>query len=233
MTARPLSASRYVQLFSGLRCEREWGTPTTAFVYFTSGVGGCLASAAASQSSVGVGASGAIVGLVAARAGRLAAEWGARDPARRRSDAMQALTFLLMLAAVGAPTAAASSGGRGAATDGLLPSVDNYAHGGGLVVGLLVAVALWGSDPARCACALPTACLGGSGGGAGWGGAVWGAVPAWEGGGNGGGGGGGARAWLGGLNRLQRSALAGLVLYFGALSMALAASSVADRVISC
>jgi hypothetical protein len=227
----------YVQLFSGLRCEKEWGSKVTALVYFAAGVGGCLASAAGSPASVGVGASGAIVGLVACRAGRLGCEWGARDPAARSRESWQAITFLLLLGAVGAPTAAGATA-NGGALDGVMPAVDNYAHGGGLLVGVLLGVLLWGSDPGTCGCPVPSACLDD-------GGPATTASSAWEGGGGGGssssGGDGGRlgwrwdamRAWAKGLNRLQRSTLCALALYFGVLAAVLATTTAPDRTIRC
>jgi membrane associated rhomboid family serine protease len=137
----------YVQLFLGLRCEKEWGTRTTAGVYFLSGFGGCLASAVGSPHTVGVGASGAIVGLAGARAAQLVAEWETRDPRQRSQQAWQVALFLFMLGAVGSPAAAAVPGAL---------HVDNFAHGGGLVVGCLAGFALWAWDPTSCCC---TACL--------------------------------------------------------------------------
>ena len=84
-----IACNLYVQMLVGLRCEAEWGFATTAVVYAASGVGGNLASASLSPLTMAVGASGAIVGLVGARAAQLAAEWESRPPAERSAQAWQ------------------------------------------------------------------------------------------------------------------------------------------------
>jgi hypothetical protein len=73
-------------------------------------------------------------------------------------------TTLFLLTAFGGASAV------GAGVPGL-PPVDNYAHGGGLVCGLLLGFALFGAHPSVCCCAaqLPESLLvSASGGGAAW-----------------------------------------------------------------
>ena len=86
----------YVQLLLGIQCETEWGTRKTAAIYVASGVGGALASAVASPTSIGVGASGAIVGLLGARLARLVTEWHTMDERVRNSQAAQTMVNLLL-----------------------------------------------------------------------------------------------------------------------------------------
>lgn len=147
-----LLMNMYVQLLSGLKCEYEWGTKTTAGVYALAGLGGSLASAVAAPLTVGVGASGAIVGLLGARMAQLVVEWYERDSTLRVQQAYQSVLFLFMLTLIGAPSAAGDS------LPGTNIHVDNYAHGGGLIVGVLVAIAMWGKDSTSCCCSgtLPT-----------------------------------------------------------------------------
>lgn len=111
----------YVQLLLGIQCEIEWGTPVIAAVYGASGVGGALASAVASPLSVGVGASGAIVGLIGARLARLVTQWHDIEPRTRNSQAWQTVINLLLLSSMGAASSAGDIPGV---------RVDNFAHGG-------------------------------------------------------------------------------------------------------
>ena len=111
----------YVQLLLGIQCETEWGTRKTAAIYVASGVGGALASAVASPTSIGVGASGAIVGLLGARLARLVTEWHTMDERVRNSQAAQTMVNLLLLSSLGAASSAGDIPGV---------TIDNFAHGG-------------------------------------------------------------------------------------------------------
>lgn len=151
-----LIMNMYVQFLSGLRCEYDWGKKQTICIYCLAGLGGGLASAVAAPTTIGIGASGAIVGLIGARMAQLVVEWNERDPTQRSQQAWQSVFFLIMLTLIGAPAA------EGDALPGTSIHVNNYAHGGGLVVGILVAVATWGRDSSLCCCgaSLPLYCQG-------------------------------------------------------------------------
>lgn len=125
----------YVQLLMGFRCEAKWGFGFTALVYFSSGIGGCLTSAVGSPVSVGVGASGAIVGLVGAQIAELTANWNGLETSFRQRSAGQLAFFLIILFLFGTSD----------------QHVDNYAHFGGLVTGLLVGYSKW-ADSGICLC---------------------------------------------------------------------------------
>jgi membrane associated rhomboid family serine protease len=241
-----IAANMYVQLLSGLRCEYEWGTAPTALCYFVSGVGGGLLSAVASPDTVSVGASGAIVGLIGCRASQLVCEWGERDPRVRGQQAWQVVTFLLVLAALGTPSAtagAATCGSGGVPSTGALPGtdlhIDNYAHGGGLLAGVLVGFVLWSSNPTTCCCAdrLPLPFLNPAQprpllsqrdrdedeGDSWWCCGLLTATRRLQ----------QLGAWIQTLSRMQRTALLALVAYFTVLSCVLFTMEVPDRVIRC
>ena len=175
----------YVQFLVGMKCETAWGTRTTATIYLLSGVGGNLLSSVGDSSSIGVGASGAIVGIVGgecangsafqclpctvarprptrafglplcfgaanpdvcpptpARTMKVLTTWHEREPRARNQEATQAVFFLMMLLLFGTNA-----------------HVDNLAHLGGLVVGSLCALALWG-EADQCLCRRFTETLG-------------------------------------------------------------------------
>ena len=64
-----------VQLSLGLGYERKWNIFRTIFIYFVSGIGGNLMSCVALVNGVGVGASGAIMGLIGAKLGWIVCNW--------------------------------------------------------------------------------------------------------------------------------------------------------------
>eukprot|EP00622_Pseudochattonella_farcimen_P005754 FR741423.1.p1 GENE.FR741423.1~~FR741423.1.p1 ORF type:complete len:181 (+),score=14.47 FR741423.1:286-828(+) len=131
---RSCTASRYVQFLVGLKCEMAWGTKTTALIYLLSGVGGNLLSSTVDPSAMGVGASGAIVGIIGARSALVFTTWHSRNPHTRNQEAIQTGFFLVMLMLFGTNS-----------------HVDNMAHLGGLLVGALIALSIWG-EPAQCIC---------------------------------------------------------------------------------
>mmetsp|Transcript_7059 Transcript_7059/g.13108 ORF Transcript_7059/g.13108 Transcript_7059/m.13108 type:complete len:431 (-) Transcript_7059:58-1350(-) len=233
-----IAANMYVQLLSGLRIEYEWGTAKTALAYIVSGIGGGLLSAVASPDTVSVGASGAIVGLIGCWAGQLVCEWGERDPRARGQQAWQVATFLILLAAIGAPSAAASASGD--PSSGALPGtdihIDNYAHGGGLLVGVLLGFVLWSQNPSSCCCAdrLPQAFLNpappqpmnsqqNGDEEEGWDCGCGVLTRAFQ----------RSGTWVKGLGTIQRSALGALLFYFGVLFGVLFSMNAPHREICC
>ena len=120
-----LIMNMYVQILLGIQCEKEWGSIATAAIYFASGVGGSLASSVASPLSVGVGASGSIVGLIGARLARLISQWHELEPTVRNSHLWGSLINLLLLSSMGV-----------ASNAGAMPAIhiDNFAHGGTITI---------------------------------------------------------------------------------------------------
>ncbi|XP_077239004.1 RHOMBOID-like 1 isoform X2 [Tasmannia lanceolata] len=62
-------------IFIGIRLEQEFGFVRIGLLYFISGVGGSLLSALFIQSSISVGASGALFGLLGAMLSELITNW--------------------------------------------------------------------------------------------------------------------------------------------------------------
>mmetsp|Transcript_13386 Transcript_13386/g.38945 ORF Transcript_13386/g.38945 Transcript_13386/m.38945 type:complete len:391 (-) Transcript_13386:309-1481(-) len=133
-----LVMNMYVQFLVGMRCEARWGSKVTAAVYGVSGLAGTLASASGNPAAVGVGASGAIVGLVAAQFAELMGQWATFEPGYRQRQVGQTLFFLFMLFTFGVSD----------------DHVDNFAHAGGLVAGFLFGLSRW-LDPALSAIPVP------------------------------------------------------------------------------
>jgi len=108
----------------GLRLEATFGGIRVGAIYLGSGVFGVVASSVLAPRAVGVGASGAICGLMGACLGEVMQNWSSYDdPART------CFSFLLpacLTLAVGATS----------------PMVDNFAHFFGLCMGFVMSLAL-------------------------------------------------------------------------------------------
>ncbi|RLM69608.1 RHOMBOID-like protein 2 [Panicum miliaceum] len=106
-------------LFIGVRLEQEFGFVRVAAVYLVSGLGGSLTSALFIRSSVSVGASGALFGLVGSMLSELITNWSLY------ANKVAALVSLVAVIAVNLAL-------------GVLPRVDNFAHIGGFLSGFLL-----------------------------------------------------------------------------------------------
>jgi rhomboid protease GluP len=104
----------------GSLLERPVGTGRLALLYLGAGVGGSLASLAWHPATVGVGASGAIFGLMGAA---LVLAWRRALP-----ESLRGVVFLL----------AVVSGGFSLLMGFLMPGIDNAAHLGGLLTGAVL-----------------------------------------------------------------------------------------------
>ncbi len=101
--------------------ERLYGSPAFVVIYLTSGVGGALASLAASPSRIGVGASGAICGIL----GALTAFLIVHRHAIAKSILMSFYTSLISVAILMAILGY------------FVPNIDHQAHLGGLATGFV------------------------------------------------------------------------------------------------
>jgi membrane associated rhomboid family serine protease len=108
-----------IQLDACARYERQWGLPIYASIYMFSGVSGCLFSALLKPGVLGVGGSGAIMGILGARISEGLVKY--YDEAGGIDDLetnIVSLAFVLMMSFV--------------------PFVDWPAHVGGAVAGFVV-----------------------------------------------------------------------------------------------
>jgi len=119
----------FAQLRFGLAMERKWGLIKFIVLYFVSGIGGNLLSALISYETVGVGASGAIMGLMGGFLSEVLMTWSKTDAQTRNFNLIQ------ITAVVGITMLFSMS-----------KYVDLGAHLGGFIVGLLVGLALFSRD---------------------------------------------------------------------------------------
>ncbi|KAM0948292.1 putative peptidase S54, rhomboid, Rhomboid-like superfamily [Dioscorea sansibarensis] len=106
-------------LFIGIRLEQEFGFVRIGLLYLISGLGGSVMSALFLQGSISVGASGALFGLLGAMLSELITNWTIYV---NKFAALFTLVFIIVVnLAVG-----------------ILPHVDNFAHIGGFISGLLL-----------------------------------------------------------------------------------------------
>jgi membrane associated rhomboid family serine protease len=110
------------------------GTKLTAIIYFAGGLGGNLLSAWANPSSISVGASSGICGILGAFLAYIIVNWKALDYPGSPRCAM--LCFVIMIIIMNL-----FFGGMGSFT-GNGENIDNYAHAGGLLVGTFAGMAL-------------------------------------------------------------------------------------------
>mmetsp|Transcript_25407 Transcript_25407/g.39852 ORF Transcript_25407/g.39852 Transcript_25407/m.39852 type:complete len:384 (-) Transcript_25407:434-1585(-) len=103
----------------GLKCEYSWGTKAVAGIYLSSGIVGNIFSAFGSPNAVGVGASGAILGILGATGAELWTKWESFSQEERLQQSQSFGITLILLIIVG------FAGG----------SVDNWAHFGGFIAG--------------------------------------------------------------------------------------------------
>ncbi|XP_078158595.1 RHOMBOID-like protein 3 [Carex rostrata] len=110
-------------LFVGIRLEQQFGFVRVGLIYLVSGFGGNVLSALFLRNGVSVGASGALFGLLGSMLSELITNWSIYS---NRAAAILTLGFIIVLnLAVGT-----------------LPHVDNFAHIGGFITGLLLGFVL-------------------------------------------------------------------------------------------
>ncbi|CAA7389708.1 unnamed protein product [Spirodela intermedia] len=106
-------------LFIGIRLEQEFGFIRIGLLYLLSGFGGSLLSALFIRSSISVGASGALFGLLGGMLSELITNWTIY------ANKFAALLTLVFIIAINLAV-------------GILPHVDNFAHIGGFLSGFLL-----------------------------------------------------------------------------------------------
>lgn len=110
-------------LFIGIRLEQEFGFVRIGLLYIISGLGGSVLSALFIQSSISVGASGALFGLLGGMLSELITNWTIY------ANKLAALLTLVFIIAINLAV-------------GVLPHVDNFAHIGGFFSGFLLGFVL-------------------------------------------------------------------------------------------
>jgi rhomboid protease GluP len=139
----------YVLFMIGPAVEQRYGPVRFVIIYVLSGIGGSIASFAFSAPFIlGVGASGAILGLIGAFMADL---WQRRDQPSARVQMAGIYRWLGYIFGIGIALQILAELG----VDFFL--IDNYAHAGGLVMGAAVGYGLGVIDRKRVATALPVA----------------------------------------------------------------------------
>jgi len=105
--------------------EQRWGTKRITFLYFFSTLGATLLSCAAAPNTVSVGASGALFGMLGANISYICMNWN--DILRPASQLCQACCIIVINIVIGMGWNAGN--------------IDNFAHLGGLITGLLMGLA--------------------------------------------------------------------------------------------
>ncbi|XP_020087391.1 RHOMBOID-like protein 2 [Ananas comosus] len=106
-------------LLIGIKLEKEFGFVRIGLLYVISGIGGSLLSALFMQSSISVGASGALFGLLGSMLSELITNWTIY------ANKFAALLTLVFIIAINLAV-------------GILPHVDNFAHIGGFITGFFL-----------------------------------------------------------------------------------------------
>jgi len=119
----------FAQLRFGLALERRWGTPRLMVLYFISGIGGILMSCLISYSTIGVGASGAIMGLMGGYLSEIIMTWHKTEPTVRKTNLFQAIIVIVITMLIS-----------------ISPYVDAGAHFGGVVIGFLMGNVYFSSE---------------------------------------------------------------------------------------
>ncbi|XP_031493656.1 RHOMBOID-like protein 2 [Nymphaea colorata] len=114
-----LIANMLSLLFIGIRLEQQFGFIRIGIIYLLSGFGGSVLSSLFSQGYISVGASGAVFGLLGAMLSELITNWTIY------SNKAAALVTLMVIIAINLVV-------------GIVPHVDNFAHIGGFLTGLLL-----------------------------------------------------------------------------------------------
>ncbi|XP_028111373.1 RHOMBOID-like protein 2 isoform X1 [Camellia sinensis] len=106
-------------VFVGIRLEQEFGFVRIGLLYVISGIGGSLSSSLFIRTTISVGASGALFGLLGGMLSELLTNWTIY------ANKFAALLTLILIIAINLAV-------------GILPHVDNYAHIGGFITGFLL-----------------------------------------------------------------------------------------------
>ncbi|KAK6943645.1 Peptidase S54, rhomboid domain [Dillenia turbinata] len=114
-----LLANMLSLLVIGIPLERDFGFVRVGLLYVICGLGGSLLSALFNQTSISVGASGAVFGLLGAMLSELITNWSTY------TNKVGSLVTLLIIIVSNLAI-------------GIFPNVDNFAHIGGLVSGFLL-----------------------------------------------------------------------------------------------
>jgi len=110
-------------VFIGIRLEQQFGFVLIGIIYLLSGFGGSVLSTLFIRNSISVGASGALFGLLGAMLSELITNWSIYS---NKAAALVTLIVILVL-------------NLGL---GILPGVDNFAHIGGFLTGILLGFVL-------------------------------------------------------------------------------------------
>ncbi|KAJ8642361.1 hypothetical protein MRB53_019055 [Persea americana] len=114
-----LLANMLSLVFIAIRLEQEFGFVKIGMLYVISGFGGSLMSSLFIQSSISVGASGALFGLLGSMLSELITNWTIY------ANKLAAMLTLVLIIVINLGV-------------GILPHVDNFAHIGGFISGFLL-----------------------------------------------------------------------------------------------
>ena len=117
----------FMQWTLALDFEAKWGFFRMAIIYFVSGIAGNLLSCCVMPSAVSVGASGALMGIIGARAADITVRWSAMNESERIIHGTSAVFFLFLQFTLSFNS----------------PYIDWSAHTGGLIVGFVLGLSLF------------------------------------------------------------------------------------------
>lgn len=115
-----------IQMRIGLMLEQEWKSWRMILIYISSGIAGNLLSCILRPDAVGVGASGALMGIIGAQIAFTICAWFSLDPMIRISSTVQYIVFLVLTLVFGFSS-----------------YVDSWAHLGGLLFGGFMGMTLF------------------------------------------------------------------------------------------
>eukprot|EP00744_Colponema_vietnamica_P001886 GILI01003061.1.p1 GENE.GILI01003061.1~~GILI01003061.1.p1 ORF type:complete len:313 (+),score=91.86 GILI01003061.1:98-940(+) len=121
-----LFVNMFSQMRMGFTMEKEYGVRKLILLYFVSGIGASFLSCMAAPCVIGVGASGSLFGLLGSQIAYLYLNWANIPPPARTSMAFMLFFVILLNFLFGFSST----------------TIDNWAHLGGLVIGVLIALAM-------------------------------------------------------------------------------------------
>ncbi|KAM7527768.1 hypothetical protein LguiB_031178 [Lonicera macranthoides] len=116
-------ANMFSLIFVGLRLEQEFGFVRLGLLFVISGMGGSVLSSLFVRTTISVGASGALFGLLGGMLSELLTNWTIY------TNKLRSLLTLILIIVINLAV-------------GILPHVDNFAHLGGFVSGFLLGFVL-------------------------------------------------------------------------------------------